>query len=460
MLLLIQAPMLYVDAIERIPSSTQLKLIYSYLRARGFAVEVFDPIVDFGLPGDDLPGYLRKLEARIAGSRFDVLGVSAWTSFQYLGSVAVGNMARTHHPRGILAVGGYHPSVMPEDYTSLDACPFDYVVSGPGELFLEELVSRKTTRPTSPVVVEGRPAPLDSCRSDWSYPYHQAEIFLSRGCPHQCTYCSNRTSEHDTMSVESAVAETLLADEHARDGLVRIQDAIFGLSRPWRRAFLQELGRHRLRARPCLEVRADQLEPEDAALFAPLKPLLYFGVDSASPAMLRIMRKTKNPEAYLSHLQRVLRACDEHGVEYVVGALLNHPGETPEMLEESTEYFWRLLWDGPSERMLAFMPHPYAYFPGSPFEQVRHELEAAGARIGNPGWWREPRSDHRALSEANQGSSRLTEARVATAMTRLDTANWFLGPRRKALTEDMAQRAWSGAAAVTSLTGEAPGATD
>ena len=441
MLLLVQAPMLYVDAIERIPSSTQLKLLYSYLRKRGFEVEVFDPIVDFGLPGDDIPGYLRKVEARLARSQYDVLGVSAWTSFQYLGSLAVGNIVRTMRPEALVAVGGYHPSVMPEDYTGLESCPFDYVVRGPGELFLEELLSSKSPRPKTPVVVQGKPAPLDQCRSDWSYPYHQGEIFLSRGCPHACTYCSNRTSEYDTMSVEAAVEEALLADRHARDGLFRIQDAIFGLGRPWRQAFLQQLARHPLRARPCLEVRADQLYPADLELFAPLKPLLYIGVDSASPAMLRIMRKTPNPEAYLRNLEKVLAACDEHGVEYVIGVLLNHPGETPEMLEESTNYFWRLLWDGPSQCMLAFMPHSYAYFPGSPFEQVRSKLEDAGARIGNPGWWREHRPDHRAMSEANQGSAALTEDHLANAMKRLETANWFLGPRRKALTEDMEARA-------------------
>ncbi|HQP33919.1 MAG TPA: radical SAM protein [Polyangiaceae bacterium] len=440
--LLVQAPMLHVDALERIPTSTHLQVLYSFLRSRGARVEVFDPLVDFGLPGNDLPGYLRRIEERIASIPFDVLGVSAWTSFQYLGSVAVGSLGRRLSPEAVLAVGGYHPSVLPEDYTKVgDSFPFDYVVRGPGELFLANLAESESPRPDRPVVVQGSPAPLDQLRTDGSYPYHQASVFLSRGCPHACSYCSNRTSDYDTMSVEHAVAECLEADRRSTDGLFRIQDAIFGLRRPWRQGFLRELARHPLRARPCLEVRADQLDPDDPELLAPLKPVVYLGVDSASPSMLRIMNKTRSPEAYLSHLVRALRACDCHGVEYVIGVLVNHPGETPAMLRESTERFWRLLWDGPSQGLLAFMPHRYAYFPGSPIEQMLPGLEAAGARIGHPGWWRVARSDHRVMSEANQGSGDLTEAHVAEAMRRLETANWMIGPRRRALVEDMAQRA-------------------
>ncbi|MCU0694600.1 MAG: cobalamin-dependent protein, partial [Polyangiaceae bacterium] len=199
-LLLIHAPMLHVAQLERPPTSTHLHVIYSYLRARGVSVDVYDPIVELGLPGADAAEYLQRLQLALQGRRFDIAGVSAWTSFQYLGSLAVGRLLRELRPDAPLAVGGYHPSLVPSDYLPPQSDgPFDYIVRGAGEGFLLRLCENPR-RPNQPEVVQGQPAPLDDVRLDWSYPYHQAGVFLSRGCPFACTYCSHRTAAHESMS--------------------------------------------------------------------------------------------------------------------------------------------------------------------------------------------------------------------------------------------------------------------
>jgi radical SAM superfamily enzyme YgiQ (UPF0313 family) len=433
--------MLHVAQLERPPTSTHLHVIYSYLRARGVSVDVYDPIVELGLPGADAAEYLQRLQLALQGRRFDIAGVSAWTSFQYLGSLAVGRLLRELRPDAPLAVGGYHPSLVPSDYLPPQSDgPFDYIVRGAGEGFLLRLCENPR-RPNQPEVVQGQPAPLDDVRLDWSYPYHQAGVFLSRGCPFACTYCSHRTAAHESMSVERAVQECLAADAASRDGLLRIQDAIFGLDRTWRREFLEALGRHRLRARPCLEVRADQLEPEDAARLAPLRPILYFGVDAGSPATLRLMNKTRAPEQYLARVRAVLDACDDHAVDYGLGVLVNHPGETSETLRESVDFFWRLVWQGPSRHLVGLHPHTYAYFPGSPIDDLRASLaRSCGARIHHPSWWRQPCLDQRALSESNTASTSLTPALLQAELNRLNVATFLLGPARKALVEDLERR--------------------
>ncbi|MCU0691596.1 MAG: radical SAM protein [Polyangiaceae bacterium] len=435
-LLLVHAPMLHITQLERLPTSTHLHIIYSYLRGRGVCVDVYDPIADIGVPGPDTAAYLRQIQLALKGRKFDIAGVSAWTSFQYLGSLAVGRLLRELNSDAILAVGGYHPSLVPSDYLPPQSDgPFDYIVRGAGERFLLGLCE-SPRRPNQPEVVQGKAAPLDDVRLDWSYPYHQAGVFLSRGCPFACTYCSHRTADHESMSVERAVQECLAADAASRDGLFRIQDAIFGLDRTWRRQFLEALGRHRLRARPCLEVRADQLAPDDAALLAPLRPVVYIGIDAGSPNTLRLMNKTRAPEQYLRRFLEVLEACDAHAVDYVPGVLLNHPGETADTLRESVDFFWRLAWDGPSRHMLGLLPHMYAYLPGSPIDELCASLaRSCGARIHHPGWWRQTCHDQRALSESNTASTSLTPSHLEEQLNRLHIANFLLGPRRSALVE-------------------------
>jgi radical SAM superfamily enzyme YgiQ (UPF0313 family) len=435
MLLLINAPFLYIDRLERAASTTHLHLIYSFLRARGVEVRVVDPAVDLGLPCGNVPAYLDAIAETLSQSPCDVAGVSAWTSYQFLGAMAVGRLLRDRHPELPIAVGGYHATALPEDFQGNDS-PFDYVVQGPGEQFLLALC-RSPKRAPCATVVRGLPAAIDDISYDWSYPYHQDAIFLSRGCPHACVYCSKRSSTPEQASVAHALVEYERAAKASRSGFVRIQDACFGIAARWRREFLVGLSSKPGCVRPDVEVRVDQLEQEDIALLGRLRAHVYFGVESGSPTMLGYMNKTRDPVAYLARLEEVLRACDCHGVDYSLGAIVNHPGECPETLEQSVDAFWRWVWRGPSDRMIALVRHCFAYFPGSPFADRRDEYQARfGTVVHHPTWWHSTEGDQRALSEDTTASHALSLREAHAALQKLAVADFVLRSRSRTTTPE------------------------
>ncbi|MDI7268942.1 MAG: cobalamin-dependent protein, partial [Myxococcota bacterium] len=74
----------------------------------------------------------RALREAIDGSRPVVVGISCYSSFDYLDAVETARKARTAAPSARIVAGGYHASACPEDFTRLPDL-FDHVVVGDGE---------------------------------------------------------------------------------------------------------------------------------------------------------------------------------------------------------------------------------------------------------------------------------------------------------------------------------------
>ncbi|RLB57768.1 MAG: hypothetical protein DRI90_17595, partial [Deltaproteobacteria bacterium] len=141
--------------------------------------------------------------SRIVEPDYDLIGISCYSSYDYLKVMAIGAELRRLSPRAWLVTGGYHPSARPLDFTGEDS-PFDYVVVGDGELPLKRLVIALADgqRPSEQV---RSPEPLGNLRLasyDWRLLERyrpvarqvasQAEIYLSRGCPFDCSFCMER----------------------------------------------------------------------------------------------------------------------------------------------------------------------------------------------------------------------------------------------------------------------------
>ncbi len=447
-ILLVNPPMMYVESVERVWTSTHLHLMYSYLLSQGHEIEVYDALEKLGLPCacGETDEYIERLTNDLISLEFDIAGISCWTSFQYLGSMEVGKIIRKHFPEKILLVGGWHPTSLPEDFLG-GSSPFDYVVQGPGEAVWKKLITKEKKRPSQAVVLQGEPIPFDCISIDWSYPCAKQGIFLSRGCPHRCLYCHEGKMPRNCYGLERAVEEYLQATKHVPAGdFVHVQDACFGVDKQWRRAFLSKIANLvSNNVRLDVEMRIDQMEPEDSELLGACRATVYFGLESGSTHTLGIMRKAPNPAKYLSRCLQVLKECDRNGVEYYVGFLYNHPGETRKALAESIEFYWKLLWDGPSDNLLGFVSHRFAYFPGSPFDALQRDFEKRwGTVIRHPTWWRTPMADHRQRAEDNVASHDLP-CELATEMAqRIVLANWLNASRRVAVK----QRSFSQSGAV------------
>ncbi|HET9960566.1 MAG TPA: cobalamin-dependent protein, partial [Polyangiaceae bacterium] len=235
----------------------------------------------------------------------DLIGISCYSSFDYLKVMALAARIRELSPRAILVTGGYHPSACPDDFTQ-PGSPFDYVAVGDGEAPLARLIEQlsRGRRPLNRILPsEPVPSPSELLPYDFELLARylpiarrvatQAEIYLSRGCPYDCSFCMERAKRETSwraVSPEEAI-DTL----HQLDRFLDLQgwtlfiaDALFGMKRAWRREFLEALARKPLRAlRVWLLIRVDLIEREDLELMSRAHVSPGFGLESGDPNQLK-----------------------------------------------------------------------------------------------------------------------------------------------------------------------------
>ncbi len=199
------------------------------------------PVIASGHPVEGLDvarAGLAGLRARLALGDVDLVGLSAWSPGL---SAARDTIATIRHaaPRVPVVVGGPHPSLAPGD---LDA---DVVVKGEGELLFSEVVNTFARGDRPPPVI-GPPAPLDLA----TLPLPDRTVFrvrdyhrdhnprgrvytasvTSRGCLHECGYCSAPAlwgRGHRFRPAEHVVDEwSRLRREHGVDAIL-VEDDLF-----------------------------------------------------------------------------------------------------------------------------------------------------------------------------------------------------------------------------------------
>jgi len=335
---------------------SHLVALGSFLEARtGARVEVID--LD----------YERFLQAphpeRVFGRNFFVVGISCYSSYDYLTAFYLGREIRRSNPSAILVVGGYHPSARPGDFLDLpgseldEPSPFDHVVVGEGELPLARIVRAAARGEKLPNQVLG-PEPVSHLDElppmNWSLldRYRDAarsiggqfNMPLSRGCPFHCTFCmelAKGESRWRAWSPARAEVELCrLADWLGRrNWKLFLADAVFGLQPTWRREMLERLA--------CLELgfdqvwtlsRIDLLEPGDIERYSRGGFGLGFGLESGDPIMLKRTGKTADPDAFLARFREMAKETATVGLPWGANVIVGHPGETADSLERSARF--------------------------------------------------------------------------------------------------------------------------
>ncbi len=334
-----------------------------------------------------------------------LIGVSCYSSFDYMRVMGLGRFIKDLYPEVPLVTGGYHASALPDDLV-FDGSPFDAAVVGEGELPLLEMA--QTALGGGELEQRYGPDPVEDL--DWLPPYQwdllarywpragslgrKLQLYLSRGCPHRCTFCMERAKGTDrwrALSPDRALDELhRLARRTDLSGwLVNIADPLFGLRRGWRREVLQRVADEGLAPRQFWTLtRADGLEEEDVRLLARARVSIGVGVESGSPRMLRLMRKTSQPEQYLESLQRLARWSNRHRLSWAANVVVGHPGETEQSMEQ-TLAFVSGLFDAAPRTSGWLSVDPFRLYPGS-HVHVRMEdySRQHGARFFHPRWWR------------------------------------------------------------------------
>ncbi|MCA9597144.1 MAG: radical SAM protein [Myxococcales bacterium] len=400
----------------------QLLMIASAIRRASDAIV---EVVDFDMERAFGPIDL----ARVVAGGYDLVGISCYSSYDYLKVMAIGARLRELLPRAWLVTGGYHPSARPEDFTAEDS-PFDFVVVGDGERPMARLASAVESgrRPLMRVLgPDSVPDPAELVPYDWSLLERyrpiarrvasQAEIYLSRGCPFDCAFCMERAKRDVSwraLDPETAVEEMQRLDRFLdlSQWTLFVADALFGMKRGWRRQFLTELARRPLRARKIwLLIRVDLIEREDLELMARANVSPGFGLESGDPEQLTRIRKAGRLKDYLEKMLEVASWARELGVPFGANIIVGHPGETESTLRTSAAYLRRLFLEPEAGTHGFLSVDPFRLYPGSPIDEERVSWEAStGMRVHRYPWWHDGDQDF--LSEWVDPSTELDFRRV------------------------------------------------
>ena len=328
--------------------------ICSYLRQRGFAVDVFDSTFSSRT----------ELFDRLQQGPPSVLGVYAnlMTRPKVVEIIGVAKQCGWK-----VIVGGPEPGAYPREYISAGA---DAVVNGEGELTLEELLPALRSGSTEALYqvdgiafrtdageivhnkpraqirdLDAQPWPardaidVDRYVSTWRTHHGMGSVSLitARGCPYHCRWCSHEVfGRTHRRRNPAAVAEELawLVDRY-RPEMAWIADDVFTIHHGWLSRYADELKTRRLRIPfECIS-RADRLNPEVVDTLAELGCFrLWIGSESGSQRLLDKMERGVTVE----QVQSAVAMCKSRGIQTGMFLMWGYEGEEFSDIEATIQH--------------------------------------------------------------------------------------------------------------------------
>lgn len=324
----------------------------SHLRCQGFDVAFVDAVgegIHAVTPIDDIPeGLLRGLPdeetVKLIPPDVDVIGVSCMFSVNWVVNRRLLQAIRRAFPDKVLMIGGEHATAMPE-YCLRDAGVIDFVVLGEGESTTADLLW-SLDRGDEPTAVPGvgflkdgayrvsppRQRERDVDRIPWpAWDMLPVETYLgntvsaaldcgrsmpiiaSRGCPYDCTFCSNGVMWGRlwrARTAEDVVAEIEHNYKSYRIDHVDFFDLTMITKRSWIVEFCERMIERKLGV--SWQIICTRSEAIDAEVTQLLKRagcnFITYAPESGSEQVLKDIRKKVNIEAMLASIQAAYRA--------------------------------------------------------------------------------------------------------------------------------------------------------
>lgn len=312
-------------------------------------------IVDSALEDDFVSQTLDALDGALC------LGVSIITGPMIADTIAVCRAAKARYPDLPIILGGWHPSILPEQTLAADFV--DAVVVRQGEVVFQQIVARLRagdglaglpgvlTKDERGDIVQGPPpvytpvAELPSRVPGYELvdlDRYEAKTGLrwlmystSHGCPYNCAYCSNASvygRKLDCLPVEQVVDEVTWLVRKNGVRLLGIIDDIFFASRQRSLEIAEGFLRNNLDVDWYIQDRADsiaKLTVEQAKMFRRSGLVrVHFGAESGSDRVLSSIEKRSKVQTTLRAVDR----CREAGIRSSFGFIFGLPEESDEDL--------------------------------------------------------------------------------------------------------------------------------
>lgn len=326
----------------------------SYLKARGFDVDIFDSTFSS----------MTAFETLVAEKHPSVVGLytNLMTKRNILHMLRV---AKSHGATVIL--GGPEPPYYAQEYLDHGA---DIIVKGEGEVTLSELLPHLAQHglnglhsvdgiaflggagelvETNPRIqmrdLSANPWPdreaidIPAYMKVWKDNHGQSSVSVihARGCPYTCTWCSHSVfgETHRRRTPEDAADELLWIKESYNPDLVWYADDVFTINRRWFFQYAEALKQRGVRIPfECIS-RADRLDDEVVRTLADMGCFrLWNGSESGSQRVLDAMlRKTQ-----VEDVQAKTRLLQQHGIQAGMFIMLGYDGEQVEDIDATVDH--------------------------------------------------------------------------------------------------------------------------
>jgi anaerobic magnesium-protoporphyrin IX monomethyl ester cyclase len=372
----------------------------SVLEKAGYRVEAIDGIGEdifsikrspcdaYNLHGMSIQKILERLNLEAA-----VIGVSLMFSQEWLIQRDLINAIAKHCPNAVIVVGGEHVTALPE-YVLRDCPVINFAITGEGELsFLNLVHNIFTGKPTNQLpgcafldqdgtfISNGLSNRIDAIdelpRPAWHlYPVENYFIDIwtmgvskgrnmpilgTRGCPYQCTFCSNPTmwtTRYKMREVQSVVDEI--------EDLIKTYDAnsldFFDLTaivkKQWIIEFCDEIKKRGLKFTWQLPsgTRSEALDEETLGAIKDTGcEYLVYAPESGSEETLRHIKK----KLKLKNLTESIRQAVKVGHVIKVNLIIGFPHEQFKHVAKTVAYAFRMALIGAEDCNIAkFSPYP------------------------------------------------------------------------------------------------------
>lgn len=384
----------------------------SVLEKAGYRVEAIDGIGEdiFNLNRSPCGAYtlhgmpIEKILDRLSPEAA-VIGVSLMFSQEWLLHRDLINAISKHCPNAVIVVGGEHVTALPE-YVLRDCPAIDFAITGEGELSFLNLVHHIFTgKPTNRIkgcafldkdgafISNGLSNRIDAIdelpRPAWHlYPVQNyfidnwtmgvskgrnMPILGTRGCPYQCTFCSNPTmwtTRYTMRAVQSVVDEIENLIETYEANSIDFFDLTAIVKKQWTLEFCDEIKKRGLKITWQLPsgTRSEALDEETLGAIKDTGcEFLVYAPESGSEETLTYIKK----KIKLKKLTESIRQAVKIGHVVKVNLIIGFPHERFKHVAKTVAYAFRMALIGAEDCNIA----KFSPYPGS---QLFRELQDSG----------------------------------------------------------------------------------
>ena len=377
-----------------------LAYLASTLREAGYPVGIIeaqgDGIFDFRLSDCGLYN-IQGLTTEQVLERIEpethILGISLMFTYEWLIQRELIKAIKSRFPKMIIVAGGEHPTALPE-YVLRDCPEIDFIVAGEGEFTFLELISNiynSQDHCLSPGIsylddknqfisnglsnriahVDDLPRPAwDLCnienylQPNWSMGIgfgRNMPITATRGCPYQCTFCSNPTMWTTRYIMRDPID---VADEFEQ--LVKVYgannidfvDLTAIVRKDWTLQFCAELKRRKLTVPWQLPsgTRSEALDEEVLQnLYDTGCRLVNYAPESASEKTLREIKK----KLKIDRVIESIRTANRIGLTTKFNIVIGFPDDTLTDILKSIWFLFKMAINGSVDCVVSiFSPYP------------------------------------------------------------------------------------------------------